>query len=66
MSGTLTVKELIKELLEFDMDDSVYIESAGSEYVQDQATGIVFLSALVPEKGVVSIIPQYTLKQGGE
>lgn len=25
MSGTLTVKELIKELLEFDMDEPVFI-----------------------------------------
>lgn len=25
MSGTMTVKELIKELLEFDMDEPVYI-----------------------------------------
>lgn len=30
MSGTLTVKELIKELLEYDMDEPVFIGLGGN------------------------------------
>ena len=32
MSVTLTVRELINELLDYDMDERVYISTGGDEY----------------------------------
>lgn len=40
MSGTLTVKELIKELLEFDMDEPVFIGLGKNSLRPEGSSGI--------------------------
>lgn len=56
MSRTLTVKELINELLEFDMDDDVFIE-AGEERVKidELRSGSNF------GRTYIRIVPEFTL-----
>lgn len=43
MSGTLTVKEFIKELLEFDMNDSVFIAHGKNAMKPDGSSEICHL-----------------------
>lgn len=42
MSGTFTVKELIKELLEFDMNDPVFI-ALGKDSTKPEGSSKIFL-----------------------
>lgn len=44
MSGTLTVKELIKELLEFDMDEPVFIALGDNSLRPSGSSEILHLS----------------------
>ena len=44
MSGTLTVKELIKELLEFDMDEPVFIALGDNSQKPSGSSEILHLS----------------------
>lgn len=62
MSGTLTVKEFIKELLDCDMDDEVFIQVGDDEM---NVKSVVCIRAGLSRIGMVRIVPQYKLAEVG-